>query len=98
VRGEYLRVVAPYLLESTWSASWDGEPALAVPDTVRFELVPIDVGGAPGTRLTVIHTRTDAPFQVTALQGMFVAGGDRQWPRMLSRLEVHVAARPGIFA
>ncbi len=52
VRGEYRVVDPPRALECSWRASWDDDAET----TVRYELAPIEVGGAPGTRLTVTHT------------------------------------------
>jgi uncharacterized protein YndB with AHSA1/START domain len=51
VRGEFIVVEPPRLLEYTWLASWDG----FAPTTIRCELVAVDVGGTPGTRLTLVH-------------------------------------------
>lgn len=77
--GEFLLVDRPHRLESTWRASWDGFAA----DRVRFELTPIRIGGAPGTRLTVTHTRAGAHARVTAMATRIGAG---DWPAMLARL------------
>jgi uncharacterized protein YndB with AHSA1/START domain len=52
VRGEYRVVDPPRALECSWRASWDDDAET----TVRYELAPAEVGGAPGTRLTVTHT------------------------------------------
>ncbi len=52
VRGEYRVVDPPRALECSWRASWDDDAET----TVRYELAPVEVGGAPGTRLTVTHT------------------------------------------
>lgn len=48
VRGEYITVDPPRLLEYTWSPSWDG---FAV-TTVRCEIEPT----ARGSRLTLVHS------------------------------------------
>jgi uncharacterized protein YndB with AHSA1/START domain len=48
VRGEYLAVEPPRLLETTWCASWDD----FVETRVRYELEPTPAG----TRLSVIHS------------------------------------------
>jgi uncharacterized protein YndB with AHSA1/START domain len=50
-RGEYRVVDPPRVLEFTWEASWD-----RFVTTVRIELEPVAVDGAPGTRLRVTHT------------------------------------------
>ncbi|MGI8508855.1 MAG: SRPBCC family protein [Gemmatimonadaceae bacterium] len=52
VRGEYLVVDAPHVLEYTWRASWND----FAPTRVRYELAPTLVHGVSGTRLTVAHT------------------------------------------
>jgi uncharacterized protein YndB with AHSA1/START domain len=48
VKGEYLAVDPPRLLEFTWRPSWDGY----VETRVRIELDPVP----GGTRVTVVHT------------------------------------------
>jgi uncharacterized protein YndB with AHSA1/START domain len=47
VRGEYLAIEAPRLLEYTWCPSWEGFQS----STIRCELEPT----ATGTRLTIDH-------------------------------------------
>jgi uncharacterized protein YndB with AHSA1/START domain len=49
VKGEYVVIDPPKLLEFTWLASW--EPG-SVPSTVRIELDPVPAG----TRVTVVHS------------------------------------------
>ncbi|GJG89149.1 hypothetical protein tb265_43300 [Gemmatimonadetes bacterium T265] len=51
VGGEYRVVDPPRTIETTWEADGD-----AGPSTVRYDLAPVEVGGAPGTRVTVTHT------------------------------------------
>jgi len=51
VSGEFLYVVPPRSLVTTWSASWNG----FVQDEVTFELTPIEIAGGAGTRVTVTH-------------------------------------------
>ena len=48
VRGRYVTVDPPRVLEYTWQPSWDG----FAETSVRLELAPIAIG----TRLTVAHT------------------------------------------
>jgi uncharacterized protein YndB with AHSA1/START domain len=57
--GEYRVVDPPHRLEQSWQSSEDAEPSL-----VRYDLEPLDVDGAPGTRLTVTHTES---FDVNAI-------------------------------
>ena len=49
--GEYRVVDAPRRLEHSWRATDDDDASV-----VRYDLEPLDVGGADGTRLTVTHT------------------------------------------
>jgi uncharacterized protein YndB with AHSA1/START domain len=86
VCGEYLVVDPPRRLESTWRASWDD----FAPDRVRFELTPIEVGGAPGTRLTLTHLRGTAGWQVTAQ----AAASPNGWPSAWAG--ARASARPGV--
>jgi uncharacterized protein YndB with AHSA1/START domain len=59
VRGEYITVDPPRLLEYTWSPSWDG---FAV-TTVRCEIEPTPTG----SRLTLVHSGfAGRPEMVTA--------------------------------
>jgi uncharacterized protein YndB with AHSA1/START domain len=86
VNGEYVSIVPPHRLETTWRASWND----FAPERVRFELVPIDVSGSIGTRVTVTHTRAlmraHAP---SSAFGRSIAHADL-WPTLLARLSVHV--------
>jgi uncharacterized protein YndB with AHSA1/START domain len=86
VTGEYGHVAPPHLLETTWRASWND----FVPERVRFELVPIDVGGVAGTRVTVTHTR--AAMQWRAPSHAFAGAVARAdvWPTFLARLAAYV--------
>jgi uncharacterized protein YndB with AHSA1/START domain len=52
---EFLVVDAPRTLELTWGG-----------DTVRYDLAPAVVRGAPGTRLTVTHTRANDVLALAA--------------------------------
>ncbi|HKG95167.1 MAG TPA: SRPBCC domain-containing protein [Gemmatimonadaceae bacterium] len=54
--GEYRVVDPPRRLEQSWRATGDEGPSV-----VRYDLEPLDVGGADGTRLTVTHTGPSAP-------------------------------------
>lgn len=85
VGGEYLLVNPPRRLESTWRASWDD----FAPSTVRFDLVPVDVDGAPGTRLTVTHTRPGGRFVMMSGAGVRGAPTTRDWLVWLTRLAAH---------
>jgi uncharacterized protein YndB with AHSA1/START domain len=87
VTGEYGRVVPPHLLETTWRASWNDYAV----ERVRFELVPIHVGGVAGTRVTVTHTRAAA--RLLAPSSAFVGTAARAdlWPTFLARLAAYVA-------
>jgi uncharacterized protein YndB with AHSA1/START domain len=88
VSGEYLSVAPPHRLETTWRASWSDFAT----ERVRFELVPIDVGGVAGTRVTVTHTRARSRRHATtsALSRIPVQADDA-WPSLLARLAAHVA-------
>lgn len=55
VGGEYRVVDPPHRLEQTWQDADDAAPSL-----VRYDLEPIPVDGAEGTRLTVTHTAPTA--------------------------------------
>jgi uncharacterized protein YndB with AHSA1/START domain len=90
VCGEYLIVDPPRRLESTWRASWDG----FAPERVCFELVPVDVGGVPGTRLTVTHTRAVARLDVTAQACLTV---HHDWSRRLAGLAAYLSAPAAAF-
>ena len=89
VAGEFVLVDPPRRLESTWRASWDDFS----PDRVCFELTPIRIGGATGTRLSVTHTRASAHLRVTAMAS---AGGRGEWPTMLARLAARCTT-PSLF-
>ena len=86
VTGEYGRILPPHLLETTWRASWND----FAPERVRFELVPIEVGGVAGTRVTVTHRR--ATMQWRAPSSAFNATVARAdlWPTFLARLATYV--------
>lgn len=87
VAGEYLSIVPPHRLETTWRASWND----FAPERVRFELVPIDVGGVAGTRVTVTHTRAQARLHATTATLAHVEPPVEEWPSLLARLAAHVA-------
>jgi uncharacterized protein YndB with AHSA1/START domain len=78
VRGEFLVVDAPRRLVSTWHASWDHYARTIV----RYEIEPVDVEGAPGTRVTVFHS---APAACAQHASQFGAKCD-SWTMMLARL------------
>jgi uncharacterized protein YndB with AHSA1/START domain len=88
VSGEYLSVAPPHRLETTWRASWND----AATERVHFELVPIDIGGVAGTRVTVTHVRARSRRHATtsALSRTPVYAADL-WPSLLARLAAHVA-------
>ena len=85
VAGEYLSVVPPHRLETTWRASWNDFAT----ERVRFELAPIDVSGVEGTRVTVTHTRTEARLHATTAT-LSHAGTADAWSSLLARLAAHV--------
>ena len=87
VTGEYGRVQPPRLLETTWRASWND----FLVERVRFELVPIDVGGVAGTRVTVTHTRATARWLAPSSAFSGATVGTDPWPTFLARLAVYVA-------
>ena len=82
IRGEYITVDPPHLLEYTWRAEFDGFNAT----TVRCELSPVVVQGVAGTRLRLSHSgiggREDAPQSYTA-----------GWVLTFEWLSAHLAAR-----
>jgi uncharacterized protein YndB with AHSA1/START domain len=86
VAGEYLSVAPPHWLETTWRASWND---LAT-ERVRFELVPIDVSGVEGTRITVTHTRAEARLHATIATLSHAGPPVEAWPSLLARLATHV--------
>ena len=81
IHGEYRVVEPPRILEFSWQASWDG---LAT-TTVRYELEPVIVSGASGTRLRVTHT--------AAMTAVAYAGATRpsfRWSEALESLRRHL--------
>jgi uncharacterized protein YndB with AHSA1/START domain len=78
VRGEFLVVDSPRRLVSTWHASWDHYTRTIV----RYELEPVNVEGAEGTRVTVFHS---APAACAQHASHFGAKRDG-WTVMLARL------------
>jgi len=88
VGGEYLSVVPPFRLESTWRASWNDFAT----ERVRFELVPIEAGGAEGTRVTVTHTRATSRLHATRSARLHVESAwNNPWPSLFGQLAAHVA-------
>ena len=77
VKGEYLAIDPPKLLEFTWLASW--EPG-STPTKVRIELDPVPAG----TRGTVVHSGVGAEDQKR--QGGYADG----WTRVLGWLKPHI--------
>jgi uncharacterized protein YndB with AHSA1/START domain len=87
VRGEYVVVEPPHRLESTWRASWND----FAPERVRFELMPVDVGGTPGTRVVVTHTRSTVRLHAIASAATAAPTlAVDVWPSFLARLAAHV--------
>jgi uncharacterized protein YndB with AHSA1/START domain len=92
VSGEFLYVVPSRSLTTTWSASWNR----FAQEQVKFELVPIDVAGAPGTRVTVTHgqRRVMLVREVTIASAHTGANiEDDRWAAVLARLAMYVATR-----
>jgi uncharacterized protein YndB with AHSA1/START domain len=88
VTGEYGQRSPPHLLDMTWRASWNDFAT----ERVRFQLVPIDVGGVPGTRVTVVHTRAALRLHATTSATLSHHGiSSEMWPSSLARLAAHVA-------
>lgn len=90
VSGEYLYVVPPRSLTTTWAASWNR----FVQEEVSFQLVPIEVGGTPGTRVTVTHRRRAGMLVGHTTVGTVRGAGaieDDIWPTWLAQLAVYVA-------
>jgi len=87
VTGEYQLVLAPHVLETTWRASWNDFAT----ERVRFQLVPVDVGGVAGTRVTVTHTRADAPLLATRATLSRAPAPAEVWRSWLAHLAAHVA-------
>ncbi|HEU4584734.1 MAG TPA: SRPBCC domain-containing protein [Gemmatimonadaceae bacterium] len=91
VHGEYRVVDPPRTLEFTWAASWND----FTETTVRFDLVPAVVRGAPGTRVTVTHSGLGAlDIRARACAGC-VAGASfaLDWPRLLASFMVALHER-----
>ena len=85
VTGEYGYCAPPHFLETTWRASWNR----AATDRVRFQLVPIDVGGVAGTRVIVTHTRARSPLRVTTAMSHTDLPAPA-WDSWLAQLSAHV--------
>jgi uncharacterized protein YndB with AHSA1/START domain len=94
VSGEYLSVAPPASLTTTWAASWNR----FVQERVRFDLVPIDVGGVAGTRVTVTHTHAELRVHATTSTVARASDrvGDDAWPSLLARLAAYVATRAAL--
>jgi uncharacterized protein YndB with AHSA1/START domain len=90
VSGEFLYVVPPRSLTTTWAASWNR----FVQDEVTFELAPADVAGVAGTRVTVTHRQRSHMLvrEATNASARTRTGteGDA-WPARLARLATYVA-------
>ncbi len=92
VSGEFLYVVPSRSLTTTWSASWNR----FVQDEVKFDLVPIDVAGVAGTRVTVTHRRRSAMLVRDATIASARTGAEPAsdtWAALLARLAAYVATR-----
>ena len=92
VSGEFLYVVPPRSLVTTWSASWDG----FVQDQVTFELTPIEIAGGAGTRVTVTHRtgRTHMLREAThASAPVMRTTADDTMNTLLARLAAYVTMR-----
>lgn len=92
VSGEFLYVVPARSLTTTWSASWNR----FAQEQVKFELVPIDVAGVPGTRVTVTHGRRRAMLVRESTIASARTGAnaeDAAWAAVLARLALYVATR-----
>jgi uncharacterized protein YndB with AHSA1/START domain len=90
VSGEFLYVVPPRSLVTTWSASWNG----FVQDQVTFELTPIEVDGGAGTRVTVTHRMRGKHVLREATRAsahVMRATADDTLKTLLARLAAHVA-------
>jgi len=87
VTGEYGHRSPPHVLDMTWRASWNDFAT----ERVRFQLAPIDVGGVPGTRVTVVHTRANLRLHATPARLSHQAMASDSWPSSLARLAAHVA-------
>jgi uncharacterized protein YndB with AHSA1/START domain len=90
VSGEFLYVVPSRSLTTTWAASWHR----FVQDEVTFELVPIEVAGVAGPRVTVTHRgrehRIVREATVASACTTVEVGGDA-WVALLARLAAYVA-------
>ena len=60
-------------------------------ERVRFQLVPADVGGVAGTRVTVTHTRAEARLLAPSSAFAPATASLDVWPAFLARLAAHVA-------
>jgi len=92
VSGEFLYVVPSRSLTTTWSASWNR----FAQEQVKFELVPVDVAGAPGTRVTVTHGQRRVMLVREATIASAHTGAnveDDRWAAVLARLAMYVATR-----
>ena len=87
VAGEYLLVLPPHVLETTWRASWND---FAI-ERVRFHLAAVDVGGVAGTRVTVTHPRAESRLLAPSSALAEAAVRAHAWPASLARLAVHIA-------
>ena len=87
VSGEYVVVLPPHVIETTWRASWNDFAT----ERVRFQLVPVDVGGVAGTRVTVTHTRAEARLHATRATLSHVHTPADAWHTWLAQLAAHVA-------
>ena len=88
VSGEFLYVVPPRSLTTTWSASWNR----FLQDEVTFELTPIEVAGGAGTRVTVTHRRRELFVRhatIASARATLVAENDA-WVALLARLSAYV--------
>ena len=87
VAGEYLVVLPPHVLETTWRASWNDFAT----ERVRFQLLPVDVDGVAVTRVTVTHTRAESRLHATTATLSRMDTPADAWPVFLARLAAHVA-------
>ena len=86
VAGEYQLVHPPHVLETTWRASWNDFAT----DRVRFQLVPVDIGGVAGTRVTVTHARAESRLHATRATLSRADTPADAWYSWLARLAAHV--------
>jgi uncharacterized protein YndB with AHSA1/START domain len=87
VTGEYGYRSPPHALDLTWRASWNDFAT----ERVRFQLAAVDVGGVPGTRVTVTHTRAVSRLHATSATLSHSGRSGDQWPSHPARLAAHVA-------